>query len=124
MWKVYDVYCEVIECDNGDQAQWLVERLAEEGVPGQISGDETAVTVRSLFFPEGDATENFEDVVEAVAAFQEHFQMQTPWVGSRYVARIDPAYGRSNCDVVIVHRGTQTWTNATEMAHAKAKKLT
>ena len=118
---MHEQYCEAIECESGEQIEWLLERLKSEYVRRDIIADveEYRVIVRSEGGDDGDIN----GVAKAVAEFQKHFKIKTAWVGSYRLVCDGPSMGQSYGGAVVVRLGKEYWSTVTDLGRAGRNRV-
>ena len=119
MSNAYEQYGEIIECQNREQAEWLLNRLEEENA----GGDNTVEGKCVIVYGGGEEGGSFTGVAHAIAAFQEEFKIKAPWVGSYGLVCDNPHKKLSYSGAIVIQGGKEYWINATDLARAKARRL-
>jgi hypothetical protein len=113
-----EVFFEVIECDNSEQAEWLARRLTNENVVGLACPVFNVVHVQSDY----DECGNFAGVAKVVADFQKQFKVSKLWMGS-YSRECDGWHYPEDDGAVVVYHGEEYWFKSKKLAEEKASEL-
>jgi len=115
----YTEFSELIECKTKPQQKWLLRQLSKDDRSYACVAEEDGPNV----WVHSDESGDLGVVAEVVGRFQKKFKIATPWIGSCSYHCDHPKLGEFGGGAVVVHRGKQTWFDATSMAEEKARRL-